>query len=390
MRDLPTDKPFLLALNQGLSPHAEPLICDDLRGPDSLFGEGAQIPKPKRASRCLSRKDGNSKEQPLDNSESLVLWEMPCIMPLEEAAARILSGATEAGTDLSVAAPVYLAGRSTSSFNIAWSLAGESFFGDWSSVVCSCQTEGRGQLRRAWHSPRGNLYVSFRLPRDPVFAGDAASLVVGYVVVRALRLLGFPLSLKWPNDIVLDQTDKVGGILLEERDGVLIAGLGLNLSEVPPDSLLRERRALRAGRLLPHHAGDGSAVWMRSARQDDDAPFAPFTFWKFLACALIFEYSRTAARHGLSYVLEDLNYGIRPEVSPAPSCEHTVATLRDTCGEVSCAQPLLAWKDRRVLLYEGENACGRLLGVGPGGGVLLGLDNGAEQEFFSGSLSLAD
>ena len=377
MKDLQTDKPFLLALSQGLSPHAEPLVCDDLRGPDSLFGEGAQTPKPKRAPCRLKRKDGSSKERPLDNSESLVLWESPCVLSPEEAAARILSGTAGVGTDLGVAAPVFLAGRSTSSFNIAWSLAGESFFGDWSSVVCSCQTEGRGQLRRTWHSPRGNLYVSFRLPCDPVFAGDAASLVVGYVAARALRLLGFPVSLKWPNDIVLDQTDKVGGILLEERDGVLLAGLGLNLSEAPPDSLLRESRALRAGRLLPQHAGDGSAVWMRSARQDANVPFAPFSFWKFLVSSLILEYFRTAARHGLPYVLEDLNHGIRPEVSA-------------TGGEASCAQPLLAWKDRRVLLCEGENARGRLLGVGPGGGVLLGLDSGGEREFFSGSLSLSD
>lgn len=43
------------------------------------------------------------------------------------------------------------------------------------------------------------------------------------------------LSLKWPNDVLLDST-KVAGILLEGQGGATIIGLGVNLAAHPADS----------------------------------------------------------------------------------------------------------------------------------------------------------
>ena len=51
---------------------------------------------------------------------------------------------------------------------------------------------------------------------------------------------------------------------------------------------------------------------------------------------------------------------------------------------------VLAWKNRSVIYGDGdaESLRGRLLGLGPGGGLLLQLPRGEKREFFSGSLSL--
>jgi len=48
-------------------------------------------------------------------------------------------------------------------------------------------------------------------------------LVAGLAVSQVLDV-----SLKWPNDVVRDD-DKIGGILVEASDGLVVAGLGLNL-----------------------------------------------------------------------------------------------------------------------------------------------------------------
>jgi biotin-(acetyl-CoA carboxylase) ligase len=296
-------------------------------------------------------------------------------------------GAGEYASELSVAAPTFIAGQSSSSFALAWRLHAGGVFPEWASVLCSCQTAGRGQLRRHWHSPRGNLHVTFRLPEHPVFQGEAASVAAGYLVATAFRRLGFPVALKWPNDVLLGNR-KVGGILLEEKDGVIMAGLGVNIAEMPADSDLRRDRAIGAAVLLPHHAqsvpGEGG--------ETEDLPLAPFSLWRRLVTGAILAYSQRVARGGLAYVRQALNGelsdshssfslsgqgDVRPESRFAPGgSKHAVAAL-------------LAWKGRRVALMDGERVEGIFLGVGPNGGALLGPADGERRECFSGSLHLA-
>lgn len=180
-----------------------------------------------------------------------------------------------------IPAPVYLAGTATSSLDVAHALACRQLLPEWGSVLVLRQTAGRGQLRRPWASPEGNLYAALRLPTAYPMNTEAAAPAAGSLVAAALTGLGYAVSLKWPNDILqveleehfspcaeetagacrrctADAWRKVGGILLEERGGVLLAGIGLNVSDAPPAAALREGHALRAGRLRARQPNNGN------------------------------------------------------------------------------------------------------------------------------------
>ena len=71
--------------------------------------------------------------------------------------------------------PVYLTGAATSSLDAARLLVEADLFPEWASVLCLSQSAGRGQMRRAWSSPAGNLYTALRLPMKPPFDSEAAA-----------------------------------------------------------------------------------------------------------------------------------------------------------------------------------------------------------------------
>ncbi len=139
-----------------------------------------------------------------------------------------------------------ITGPCTSSLDVARYLSHRKTISDWDSVLALSQRAGRGQLGRDWHSPPGNIYGAWQLPTLPAPFDDMLSLVVGHVISRCLQDLGLVVRLKWPNDLMIDGK-KVGGILVEERDGVVIAGIGLNLASAPNPDLLREQHAAPAG-----------------------------------------------------------------------------------------------------------------------------------------------
>lgn len=180
-------------------------------------------------------------------------------------------------------APLYLSGPATSSMDVARALALDGRLPVWGSVLALSQTSGRGQLGRRWVSPEGNVYAALRLPFLPPFTDTAAAPALGGLIAEALARLGYPVRMKWPNDLLQETAEaphwrKVGGILIEERprrgpDGkaaepLLIAGIGLNLVSAPPESLMRAQRAVPAGRLasLTHSAPFPDSVgglWLR-------------------------------------------------------------------------------------------------------------------------------
>ena len=108
------------------------------------------------------------------------------------------------------------------------------------------QTAGRGRRARPWVSPRGNFHgtlVSF--PTGPAATVALRSFVAALALRQALvELTDLPaaLTLKWPNDVLLNG-GKVAGILLESvaaGPGVaaLATGIGVNLIAAPaPDQL---------------------------------------------------------------------------------------------------------------------------------------------------------
>lgn len=216
----------------------------------------------------------------------------------------------------------------------------------WDSVQCAAQTAGRGQLRRNWYSPPGNIYVALRLPVTPPFDGSAAAPATACLLAEAFRLLGWPVQLKWPNDIVIEnaegQVKKLAGILLEERGGILLAGMGINVDFSPPAAALRADAALEATCLRQEvRGGEGQYI---STAED---------LWQQLVM-----------RMNSAYV----------------NCHSFPGQWK------KYADSLLLWRGKDVELRDdGRIVRGWLTGLGPAGGLCLN-QNGRLEEFFSGSL----
>lgn len=109
--------------------------------------------------------------------------------------------------------------------------------------VAGEQRAGRGRHGRPWASPPGNLSASLLLvePCEPALApqlGFVAGLAL-HEAVSATTGVGPPrLSLKWPNDLLLDGA-KAAGLLLEGHclgpAGLfaLVIGIGVNVVAAP-------------------------------------------------------------------------------------------------------------------------------------------------------------
>ncbi|PKN40882.1 MAG: biotin--[acetyl-CoA-carboxylase] ligase [Deltaproteobacteria bacterium HGW-Deltaproteobacteria-18] len=145
-------------------------------------------------------------------------------------------------------ARVYLCGPCTSALDVARHLAEQGCLAPWDSVLATRQWAGRGQMRRTWISQPGNLFAAWRLPMPPGPWQNMLSVLVGGILCLGLRDLGLPVRLKWPNDILLHDR-KIGGILIEERGEVLLAGIGLNIASCPEDADLRRDHACVAASL---------------------------------------------------------------------------------------------------------------------------------------------
>ncbi len=96
-------------------------------------------------------------------------------------------------------------------------------------AVARHQTSGRGRLSRTWDDEaEHSILLSIALPKS-----DVLTLAVGLGVLGALTEWCPELSLKWPNDIVVVESEhyfKIGGIITTGVDKDLaIAGIGVNL-----------------------------------------------------------------------------------------------------------------------------------------------------------------
>jgi BirA family biotin operon repressor/biotin-[acetyl-CoA-carboxylase] ligase len=114
-------------------------------------------------------------------------------------------------------------------------------------VVADEQTAGRGRRGRVWFSPpRSGLYVSVvlapaRARIDPQRATTLLTIAAGVAIAEGVAAAaGLRVDLKWPNDLVVARR-KLGGILAEASQTLVVLGYGLNLgaAALPPD--LRDR-----------------------------------------------------------------------------------------------------------------------------------------------------
>jgi len=99
-----------------------------------------------------------------------------------------------------------------------------------SVAIAGEQVAGQGRLGRSWHSePGAGLYASvvLRLPL-PAPQLPLVTLALGLAAVDAIALgAGLRCDLRWPND-VLARGRKCAGILVQNHEDALIAGIGIN------------------------------------------------------------------------------------------------------------------------------------------------------------------
>lgn len=100
-----------------------------------------------------------------------------------------------------------------------------------SAIATGNQTAGRGRLDRTWSAPAGaSLALSVLLRRLPApEARGWIPLAAGVAMTDAVaaQLPGADVSLKWPNDVLVDGR-KICGILAEAATDAVIVGSGVN------------------------------------------------------------------------------------------------------------------------------------------------------------------
>ena len=287
---------------------------------------------------------------------------MPCgpwqeqVTPLGPAVSIAASGQSCQSRTSGSASPVFLCGLCTSSLDMANLFLERDMLPEWGSVLVSSQTAGRGQLGRSWHSAAGNLFAAVRLPMAAPFDGMAAAPALGAYLVTVLRHLGYKVWFKWPNDVVGredGQPRKLCGILLEERHGALVAGIGVNAVTPPPGDALREGHALDGG-CLPA-LGNGPRPGL-------------LPLWLQLVDGIKFCYEQIPPVSGRDFSGEPRTSG-------------------DNWRQL--AEPWLLYKDCPVALVDGAHDAvrlrGRVAGLAPDGGLRL-LNAGGMHTVHSGSL----
>ncbi len=122
-------------------------------------------------------------------------------------------------------------------------------------MLAQRQTRGRGRRGREWTSLRGGLYLSILLRPSPSLPEEE---IQGFTFLASLTLVdlirseyGLPVTMKWPNDVVLRRR-KLAGILTQvfkdaQGHTYLIIGIGLNVNQKRGDwseKLQREATSL--------------------------------------------------------------------------------------------------------------------------------------------------
>ncbi len=101
------------------------------------------------------------------------------------------------------------------------------------------QKKGKGRLDREWSSPKGGLYLSYCISdmKAPENLGWIP-LFTGLCALDVLKKTGVDVSLKWPNDLMVNGL-KIGGILSHadlrgEKVRKVVVGTGINVNNDPP------------------------------------------------------------------------------------------------------------------------------------------------------------
>lgn len=210
--------------------------------------------------------------------------------------------------------------------------------GDW--LVAERQTAGRGRQGRTWFDGYGNFMGSTAIHlagSDP--PAHTLALVASLALYEAiLPLLPDPttLTLKWPNDLMLNGA-KLSGILLEREGQKVVLGIGVNLAAAPD---LSDRRTASL------------------------ADIGPAPDRELFATILAGHLSRELERWR--------QFGVEPIRSRWLSAAHPVGTA--------------------VTVHDGsgERLAGEFAGLSPEGSLLLRLEDGTTRAIHAGDVMLAE
>ena len=93
-------------------------------------------------------------------------------------------------------------------------------------VISFSQEKGKGTSNRTWLNADQALACSLAVKQEDIkLKHTLIPLLSGYIFTEILK--DIKLSLKWPNDIVLNNL-KVGGVLVEKSENSICIGMGIN------------------------------------------------------------------------------------------------------------------------------------------------------------------
>lgn len=118
------------------------------------------------------------------------------------------------------------------------------------AVIADNQSCGRGTSGRSWVATRGNLFLTCAIPMDMIPLSKLTLLPLGVGLLIAMTLdrhLSCRPSVKWPNDVLVEQK-KIAGTLIENHrlgtNDYWLVGIGVNV-ESYPSSLPTEKSDFR-------------------------------------------------------------------------------------------------------------------------------------------------
>ena len=103
-------------------------------------------------------------------------------------------------------------------------------------IATEFQSDGRGRLDRTFQAPaQSALLFSFYIkPRNQRSEWGFIPLIAGLSLVRAITTIdtAMNVSLKWPNDLIINEK-KCAGIIAQTTNEGIVIGIGLNVSMTP-------------------------------------------------------------------------------------------------------------------------------------------------------------
>ena len=114
------------------------------------------------------------------------------------------------------------------------------------AIIADQQTAGRGRRGNNWISnPGESITCSIIIKDEDDSLVKKLPLISGIAIIKGIKqLTKLDCNLKWPNDILLD-SKKIGGILIERKDGHFIIGIGLNVNESELDKSIENSTSIR-------------------------------------------------------------------------------------------------------------------------------------------------